>query len=726
MPVDRIITTVAGRLNIREEQAATVLQLTEEGATVPFLARYRKEQTGGLDEEQLRNLLELYSSAAALASRRAAITAAMRETGVLTAELQQQIEAAVSLTELEDIYLPYRPKRRTRASDARDRGLEPLAELLLADTGGRQDPLRAAKPFISEEKGVSSAAEAVNGALDIIAERISETAAVRRTARSFLQSHGRLQSSRAVRSKPAKNARDIYRIYHEFSAPLKSLKPHQTLAINRGEKEKFLSVSITCDREQLHHRISAAFFSMKFDRLARPLQQALTDGTARLLLPALDRELRRGFTAAADRHAIGIFSANLQQLLLQPPVRNKIILGIDPGFVSGCKAAVIDQTGRYLEGATLYPHPPQQRQEEALRILRELINRHKVSLVVIGNGTASRETEQLVAGLIKQDAPGCRYLITSEAGASVYSASPLAREEFPDLEAAQRGNISIARRVLDPLAELVKIEPRALGVGLYQHDVDQHELQRALDAVVESCVNRVGVDLNTASEALLARVSGLTKKTAQAIIARRSANGAFKTRAELAEVPGIGPKAFQQAAGFLRIPNGSEPLDNTGIHPESFPVAYRLLEKLKLNPAELHSHSPELLQAAATLDPEALAAELNTGVPTLLDILENLKKPGRDPRDENEAPLLRSDILKFEDLREGMELEGTVRNVVDFGAFVDIGVKQDGLIHISAMPGGFHTHPLEVLHLGQIVRVRIRSLDPEQERIGLELCTEPS
>ncbi len=713
---------IAKELNITEKQVVTVINLFSEGATVPFVARYRKEHTGGLDEDYLRNIEDRLSYLTILEERKQTVLKSIEEQGKLTEELRNKIVEATKLQEVEDLYLPYKPKRKTRGTIAKAKGLEPLALFILANPkyDGIFDEILS--QYINEELGVNTIEDALQGAKDIIAEMISESADVRQVTREVLYDDALLVSSEAdAKTQKAANAKDVYQTYHNFSCPLNKIKQYQTLAINRGEKEGFLKVILSFNQPGVLTAIYEKYFEYDESVFDEILEEVVEDSFLRLILPSIERELRNQLTEEADLHAIEIFASNLRQLLLQPPINNRMILGIDPGFVSGSKLAVIDTTGKYIEGATIYPHPPQQKIEAAKKILLDMINRHKVNLIAIGNGTASRETEQLVADLIKENKLKIHYLIVSEAGASVYSASEVAKSEFPDLEASQRGNISIARRVLDPLAELVKIDPKSIGVGLYQHDVDQKLLMKKLDDVVESCVNYVGVDVNTASASLLTYVSGLNKRVANNLIKHREKIGRFKNRQQLMEVTGMGEKAFEQCAGFLRIPNGDNPLDNTSIHPESYDATTKLLKLCELSTTHINEKGNLVELFVKTKGSAKIADQIGVGEPTLIDILDNLKKPGRDPREEMPAPILRSDVLKMEDLQEGMKLKGTVRNVVDFGAFVDIGVKQDGLLHISQIANKYVKNPLELLKVGDIIDVTVVGIDIPKQRIALSM-----
>lgn len=699
------VETIATLLNVKPSQVQAAIQLLDEGNTVPFIARYRKEMTGALDDEQIRIVADEIARLRAIDERRATILASIAEQGKLTDELRAAIESADSMTALEDLYAPYKPKRRTRASIAREKGLQPLADLILAQVKDRRPLEEIAAPFVNEQ--VATWQEALEGARDIVAETISDNANVRQAVREKAMRFARLEVSRVPDSVDEKR---VYESYYEFSSPVNRLQPHQILAINRGEKEGVLKARVHIEERDWRPAIEAEFQEDILSPFSDQLTLAIEDAAARLLLPAIERDVRRALTEKADSHAIQVFASNLRALLSQPPLAGHTVLGIDPGYRTGCKIAVVDPTGKLLDTGTIYPHEPQNRWVEALNTLQDMVNRHRVTLIVIGNGTASRETEKLAAELIGRKTPQTRYLIVNEAGASVYSASALARAEFPDLDVSLRGAVSIARRAQDPLAELVKIDPKSIGVGLYQHDVDQTALSHALDGVVESVVNSVGVDVNTASPALLTHVAGIGPKLAASIVAWRDANGPFQSREELKKVPGLGPKAFEQSAGFLRIREGRNPLDASAIHPESYPIALAVLERAGLTPA---SPLPERKAALERLRPEALAAELGCGLPTLLDIFEQLVRPGRDPREDTPAPILRSDVLKMEDLAPGMTLKGTVRNVVDFGAFVDIGVKQDGLLHRSQIPTG------AVLKVGDIIDVEILKIEPERGRISL-------
>ncbi|MCZ7602314.1 MAG: RNA-binding transcriptional accessory protein [Ignavibacteriales bacterium] len=718
-----IVEKISKELQLKAEQIKTVFSLFDDGATVPFIARYRKEHTGGLDEEQLREIEDRRNYLILLEDRKNTVLNSIEEQGKLTPDLRNKILEAEKLRDVEDLYLPYKPKRKTRATIAIAKGLEPLADFILNNPHFKGNINDEAAKYINLEKEVTTAEEALQGAKDIIAERISENAEVRQFVRDYLLDNAKIVSKKSNTKKEDldKNKKDVYEIYHDFEIEIKKIKPYQVLAINRGEKEKFLKVVLSFDHPKITGEIYEKFFGTDENDFTELLNEVTIDSFDRLIFPSIERDVRSELTEKADLHAVEIFASNLRQLLLQPPFTNKMIMGIDPGYVSGCKVAVIDKTGKYLEGETIYPHPPQKRMDGAKKTIVDLVERYKVELISIGNGTASRETEQMVAELIAENKLQCHYLITNEAGASVYSASKIAKDEFPDLDASQRGNISIARRVLDPLAELVKIDSKSIGVGLYQHDVDQKLLNKKLDDVVVSCVNYVGVDVNTASSSLLTYVSGLTKNTASKIVEYRDKNGKFINREQIKNVKGIGEKVFEQAIGFLKIPNGENPLDNTFIHPESYPAAEKLLEMTNISAKEINKKGSMLDLFVKQKSLSEIAKEVEVGLPTLEDIIENLKKPGRDPREDMPKPILRSDVLKIEDLQEGMKLTGTVRNVVDFGAFVDIGVKQDGLLHISQIANKFIKHPIEVLNVGDIIEVTIIGVDIPKGRISLSL-----
>lgn len=704
---------IAAKLDIRSSQATAAIELLDDDNTLPFIARYRKEVTGGLDEDQLRQLSSMLDGLRALDKRRQTILETIAEQGKLTPELKEKLLAAETQTALEDLYQPYKPKRRTRASVAREKGLQGLADLILAQLRERMNLEQIAAPFLSED--VPTTEEALAGARDIVAETISDRAEIRQRTREKGLKWGTITCHKID---SAEDERGVYRIYYEYQGRVDRLRPHQVLAINRGEAEKVLRVSVEVPERDWREAITAYYRPDRRSPLAEQLEIAIEDAAKRLLLPAIERDIRRSLSDEAEDHAINVFAVNLRNLLSQPPLAGFAVLGIDPGYRTGCKVAVVDPTGKVLDTATIYPHAPQKQWPASLDKLDQLAGRHGANLIAIGNGTASRETEQLVAELI-QSADGQRkgmlqYLITNEAGASVYSASPLARRELPDLDVSLRGAVSIARRVQDPLAELVKIDPRSIGVGLYQHDINQGRLTQALDGVVESVVNQVGVEANTASAALLTHVAGVGPKLADNIVSYREENGPFPNRQALQKVPGLGPKTFEQAAGFLRIGDGNNPLDASAIHPESYAIAETVLRRagitMEVPPAERES---ALARWQDRKELKKLAAELETGEPTLSDILEQLVRPGRDPREDLPPPILRSDVISMEDLQPGMLLNGTVRNVVDFGAFVDIGVKHDGLLHRSQWPQDPH------FGVGDVIEVTILKVEPERGRISL-------
>jgi len=710
-----ILATIASELKLTNTQVVATAALFDDGNTIPFVARYRKEMTGGLDEEQLRQIEARLGYLRRLCERQAAVLKSIEEQGKLTPELAAAVEAATTLQAVEDLYLPYKPKRRTRATIARERGLEPLADLLLEQQDGR--PLEdLAAAFLSGE--VTDAGAALAGARDILAERLSEDAAVRGEARKLAMAKAVVVCQLAGEEAEVDPA-GKYRLYHEVAVPLADVQPHQWLAMSRGEEEGALHVHLDLPEDDILDVMEVSFLRGPRRPIRDQVEAAIADGYRRLLAPGVERDVRASEGAEADEHAIQVFTANLRKLLLQPPLRGKVVMGLDPGFRTGCKVAVVDATGKVLGTHTIYPHEPSKRWDESKKMLGAAVQTAGVEVVAIGNGTASRETEQLVAEVIEEHT-SLRYAMVSEAGASVYSASPLARAELPNLDVSLRGAVSIARRLQDPLAELVKIDPQSIGVGMYQHDVDQKRLAEALDAVVESVVNYVGVDVNTASPALLGYVAGLSKAVAANVVALRDEEGPFKKRSDLKKVKGLGPRAYQQAAGFLRVPDSANPLDNTTIHPESYPIVERLMDL-----AGTRLKARDMLgQVQAVRDEMGLAglAELlEVGEPTLVDILDALARPGRDPREDLPPPILRHDVLKMEDLREGMRLKGTVRNVVDFGAFVDVGVKQDGLVHVSKMADRYVRNPFEVVSVGDVVDVVVTSVDLERGRIGLSM-----
>ncbi len=712
--------TIATNLDVRPNQVARSIELFDADNTVPFVARYRKEVTGGLDEAQLRTILEQLTYLRNLEARKETVLRSIEDQGKLTGELRQRIEAAPTLQGVEDLYLPYKPKRRTRATIARERGLEPLAEQILAQDKTVGDPADIAGTFLNDD--VLSPADALAGARDIIAEGMAEDADVRAGVRHQTRKDAWLVVTAGDQTK---DERGVYELYYDYREALSKIPPHRLLAINRGEREKILKVKVDGPAEELVRRIQKKMVTNPKSIFSDHIRQAVADGYKRLLAPSIATELRGELTGNSDEHAIETFATNLRQLLLQSPIKGQTVIGVDPGFRTGCKVALVDPTGKFLGGITIYPHEPQKRRAEAKGTLVKMIEQG-ADIIAIGNGTASRETETLAAEVIAEArsrvAKGreLAYVIVNEAGASVYSASDLARAEFPDLDVSMRGAISIARRLQDPLAELVKIDPKSIGVGLYQHDVNQKQLAGTLDAVVESAVNHVGVDVNTASGPLLSYVAGISRRVADAVVKHREENGPFSDRRELKKVKGLGEKTYQQAVGFLKVPEGDQPLDNTFIHPESYPVVERLFEYLDVRGDErdLPAKIDRLGKQESLSD---LATLLEVGEPTLVDILESLAKPGRDPRDDLPAPLLRQDVLSMEDLKEGMILNGTVRNVVDFGAFVDIGVKQDGLVHVSQLANRFVKTPFEVVSVGDVVKVKVIKIDAQRGRIGLSM-----
>jgi len=722
------ITKIAIQLQIDDKKAAAAVKLLQDGNTVPFIARYRKEITGGLDEEQIREIRSLHERLITLDKRRKTILKTIREQGKLTEKIKNQIITAGTNIELEDIYQPYKPKRKTRAGTAREQGLQPLADLILEqpDKTEKNIPLDdQALPFLNEQFPTPLAAW--GGARDIAAETISDHSQVRQTTREKAGKWGKIYSKKIKKSE---DLRGVYQSYYDFENHVERLLPHQVLAINRGEKDKVLRVRVHVPERDWRNAVATIFPANHISPFNEQLNLSAEDAADRLLLPAIIRDLRKTLTEKAETHAIQVFATNLGSLLNQPPLKEHVVMGIDPGFRTGCKVAVVDPTGKPCNIATIYPHPPQKQVIESKQILTSLIKQYDVTIIAVGNGTAARETEIHIAEVIKgfsqiDVGPGepinhkstsLHYLIVSEAGASVYSASKLARQELPDMGVSIRGAVSIARRVQDPLAELVKIDPKSIGVGMYQHDIDQKKLGNALDAVVESVVNFTGVDINSASPALLSHISGIGSSLANKIVKFRDQNGPFKSREELLKVPGMGPKAYVQSAGFLRIRSGNNPLDNTAIHPESYPTAKKLLQRAGIEFSAGLDKRTSLLNALRNrVSMEDLASEINTGVPTLEDIFEQLTRPGRDPREDMPPPILRSDVLKMEDLIPGMQLIGTIRNVVDFGAFVDIGVKSDGLLHRSKIPHGTK------LAVGNVIPVEIRNVEIDRGRISLGL-----
>ena len=728
----QIIETIAGKLGVKNWQVEAAVKLIDEGNTIPFIARYRKEATGTLTDEQLRELGESLAYLRSLEERKSKVMESIEAQGKLTKELKSSIEAAQTLVEVEDLYLPYRPKRRTRAGIAKEKGLQGLADYILALKPGSDVRGEAAR-YVNEEKEVKDADEAIAGAMDIIAEQISDEARFRAWIREKTQARGTVVTAEKARKKtkddaetdektPAKlkERRGVYEMYFEYEEAVRRIPGHRVLAINRGEKEGFLSVKIAAPEDDilcyLERQVTRGAKNPDPDAFSY-IKAAVKDSYDRLIAPAIEREIRNQLTEDAEDGAIRVFASNLEQLLMQQPIAGKVVLGWDPAFRTGCKLAVADPTGRILDTKVIYPTAPQNKVREAKQELQKLVSKYNVSVISVGNGTASRESEQVIIEFIKEQKKPLQYVIVNEAGASVYSASKLATEEFPQFDVGQRSAASIARRLQDPLAELVKIDPKAIGVGQYQHDMNQKKLDSALTGVVEKCVNRVGVDLNTASFSLLSYISGISKTVAKNIVSYREENGAFRNRKELLKVAGLGPKAFQQCAGFLRIRGGSQPLDETSVHPESYQAVEELMKSMGL------SMNRESFKAAARMvkDPAKKAEELGIGEPTLRDILQELEKPARDPREEMPAPVLRSDVLSMEDLKPGLKLKGTVRNIVDFGAFVDIGVHQDGLVHISKMSRKYIKHPLEVVRVGDVVEVTVLGVDAAKKRISLSM-----
>lgn len=712
-----IIAQITSEFHLQAWQVENVVKLIDEGNTIPFIARYRKEAHGTLDDQMLREIAERLEYLRNLDKRREEVRASIEGQEKLTEEISAALSNAATLAEIEDIYRPFKPKRRTRASIAREKGLEPLAQVLYEQRPDCEEPLALALDFLNPEKGVETAEDALKGALDIIAENLSDDATIRRRLRNLFTVCG------VVRSKSAKEEDSVYAPYYDFSAPVEKIAGYQVLAIDRGEREGFLKVSVTLDRPRAIKVISSVALKSTESPCTRAVLEAGEDAYDRLIEPSIEREIRSALTQRAATAAIKVFSTNLRQLLLQPPVKGKVALGLDPGYRTGCKVAVVDATGRVLDTGVIYITHSEAQKEQAKSTLRRMIETHGVGIIAIGNGTASKETEIFTAELIKAIGRNISYMVVSEAGASVYSASKLAAEEFPQFDVSLRSAVSIARRLQDPLAELVKIDPKAIGVGQYQHDMPKKELDNALGGVVEDCVNAVGVDLNTASPSLLARVSGINGTVAKNIVAYREENGAYPSRAAIKKVPKLGAKAFEQCAGFLRVPESKNVLDNTGVHPESYEAAKALLALCGYSLADVSSGAIGALRerVEGLGGVEVAAKRLEAGVPTLRDIVKELLLPGRDPRDELPPPLLRTDIMDMKDLKPGMELQGTVRNVIDFGAFVDVGVHQDGLVHISQIANRRLNHPSEVLKVGDIVTVWVLSVDVAKKRISLTM-----
>ena len=709
-----IIKTLAEELQIGRHQAEAAVKLIDEGNTIPFIARYRKEATGSLNDEILRALDERLRYLRGLEDRKNQVIATITDQGKMTPGLEQQIRSAATLVAVEDLYRPYKPKRRTRAMIAREKGLEPLADLIFLQEA--KEPLEeTAASYVSEEKGVESPEAAIQGAMDILAERISDHPGYRTWIRNITMNKGLLQSS----AKDEK-VKSVYETYYNYEEPVKKAAGHRILALNRGESEKILTVKVIPPVDQIMGYLEKQVIVKNNPYTTPVLKAVVKDSYDRLTGPSIEREIRSEITEKAEDGAIRVFGKNLEQLLMQPPITGRVVLGWDPAFRTGCKLAVVDSTGKVLDTIVIYPTAPQNKVEESKKILKEMIHKYNISLISVGNGTASRESEQVIVELLKEIKEPVKYVIVNEAGASVYSASKLATEEFPAFDVGQRSAVSIARRLQDPLAELVKIDPKSIGVGQYQHDMNQKKLGAALEGVVEDCVNRVGVDINTASASLLEYVSGINKTLAKNIVAYREENGAFKSRKQLLKVAKLGPKAFEQCAGFMRITGGAEPLDGTSVHPESYGAAKAILQSLGYREEELaRGGIPSISRKIR--DYKKMAEEVGVGEITLRDIAGELEKPARDPRDEMPRPVLRSDILEMKDLKAGMVLKGTVRNVIDFGAFVDIGVHQDGLVHISQMTDRYIRHPMDAVSVGDVVDVKILAVDLEKKRISLTM-----
>lgn len=711
---DFLLKQIATELKLLTKQIGSVIQLLEDGNTVPFIARYRKEQTGSLDEVQIQTISERYTYIQNVTNRKEEVIRLIAEQDKLTDELKQKIEQAHKLQEVEDLYRPFKQKRKTKANVAKAKGLEPLAEYLLQLPNDEIE--KKASAFINEEKEVTTAEEALEGAQHIIAEQLADDPDMRKWIRSETYQKGSLVTSGKDVENDEKN---VYEMYYDYQEPIKKIVPHRVLAVNRGEKEGILKATIEPPAENIRFYLDKQVLKGK-QTTARPyIEAAIDDAYKRLIQPSIEREIRKELTEKAEEQAIHIFAENLRKLLLQPPMKGKRVLGVDPAFRTGCKLAVVDDTGKVHHIGVIYPHPPVQKKAEAKQKVKEIIQSSNIEVIAIGNGTASRETEQFIADLIQELDQPVSYLIVNEAGASVYSASALAREEFPDLQVEERSAISIARRLQDPLAELVKIDPKSVGVGQYQHDVSQKQLNSSLTFVVETVVNQVGVNVNTASQALLQYVSGLSKAVAGNIVKRREEIGRFTSRKELKDIPRLGAKTYEQCIGFLRITDGQDPLDRTGIHPESYKETKQFLRMIKMTPDDLGTE--QLKEKIAEVKLDEAAQQLDIGPITLQDIIDQLTRPERDPRDEVPKPLLKTDVLKLEDLKQGMELQGTVRNVVDFGAFVDIGVKQDGLVHISKLSNRFVKHPLDVVSVGDIVTVWVDSVDQAKGRVALSM-----
>ena len=706
---------IAKELNLGVKSVRQVIQLLQEGNTVPFIARYRKEMTGSMDEVQIRDVMNRWQYLENLQKRKEEVIRIIEEQEKMTPELLKAIQKANKLQMVEDLYRPFKQKRRTRATVAKERGLEPFAEWILTFPKATSVEDEA-KRFVDEEKDVLTIEDAINGAKDIIAEIIADDATLRQWIRTSTFTNGMIVST--VRNQE-KDEKGIYENYYEYEEPLQKVVPHRVLALNRGEKEDVLRISIKIDQARILAHIEKQKITTAYSSVDSIMKEAIEDAYKRLIQPSIEREIRTELTEKAEDRAIHIFAENLRNLLLQPPLKGKVVLGVDPAYRTGCKMAVVDETGKMEQIDVIYPHPPVAKKEEAKKKFLHTIESYQVEIVAIGNGTASRETEQFVVEALKEVKREVYYIIVNEAGASVYSASDLAREEFPELQVEERSAVSIARRLQDPLAELVKIDPKSVGVGQYQHDVSQKKLNESLTFVVETAVNQVGVNVNTASSSLLQYVAGLSKTVANNIVKKREEDGAFQSRVQLKKIPRLGAKTYEQCIGFLRIPNGKEPLDRTAIHPENYENVVRLLKKLGFSTKDIGSEQLQI--ALKDIDIQSVTAELNIGEITLKDIVDSLMKPGRDPRDELPKPILKQDVLKMEDLAAGMELQGTVRNVVDFGAFVDIGVKQDGLVHISKLSNSFVKHPLDIVSVGDVVTVWVEGLDLKKQRVSLTM-----
>ena len=712
-----IIKAIASELNVGNNQVEAAVKLIDEGCTIPFISRYRKEATGALNDEQLRNLDERLKYLRNLEDKKTQVIASIAEQGLLTDELKNQIEKADTMVAVEDLYRPYRPKRRTRATIAKEKGLEPLANIIMLQMTG-EPVVKTAEEYVSEEKDVKTPEDAVAGAKDIIAESISDNADYRTRIRELTFKEGVLTSA----AKDAE-AKTVYEMYYNFSEPAAKMAGHRILAVNRGENEKILTVKIEAPVDKILSYLEKQIIVRDNRYTTGIIKEAIEDSYERLIAPSIEREIRNQLTETAEAGAIKVFGRNLEQLLLQPPITGHVVLGWDPAFRTGCKLAVVDATGKVLDTTVIYPTAPQNKVTEAKTVLKKLIRKYNVTLISVGNGTASRESEQVIVELLKELDTPVQYIIVNEAGASVYSASKLATEEFPNFDVGQRSAASIARRLQDPLAELVKIDPKSIGVGQYQHDMNQKKLGEALEGVVEDSVNRVGVDLNTASASLLEYISGISKAIAKNIVTYREENGRFDNRKQLLKVAKLGPKAFEQCAGFMRITGGSNPLDATSVHPESYAAAAQLLKKLGYSMEDITSGGLKGLSGKVG-NVSGMAKELEIGELTLKDIIKELEKPGRDPRDEMPKPILRTDVMEMKDLTPGMILKGTVRNVIDFGAFVDIGVHQDGLVHISRLSDSFVKHPSDVVSVGDTVNVRVVEVDTKRKRIALSMKSE--